>query len=374
VTGTTLAFHIDQLFYPTPGGIGTYVRSLIPAMAEADPGLDIALFHARFGPSWVPEPWTRSFRIVQLRQGIRTLYPGWATLGRPKLPRTIAAPDVLHAPSPSAVPPKGPGQRLLVTVHDVAFLSNPDAFPPRWRLLFRLGLRRALRTADAILTPSRFTADELIRRTSVDPRRVHVTPLAAALPVTDAQVEPVLARYKVPSPYLLYNGTLERRKNVVRLVRAFRRIVADGAPQGLVLAGALGWRPDELLTELRGAPPGRVVLTGHVPADDLDALFRGASAFVYPSLSEGFGLPVLDAMARGIPCVVSAASSLPEVAGDAALLVDPTSTSGLAEAMRRVLDEEGLATRLAEAGLARAATYSWRRTAESTLAVYRSIL
>jgi alpha-1,3-rhamnosyl/mannosyltransferase len=241
-------------------------------------------------------------------------------------------------------------------------------------VLFRLGLRRALRTADAIVTPSRFTADELIRRTSVDPGRIHVTPLAPALPVTDTEVEPVLARYKIGSPYILYNGTLERRKNVVRLVRAYRRIVMGGARHGLVLAGALGWRPDDLLREIRGAPPGRVVLTGHVPESDLDALFRGASAFVYPSLSEGFGLPVLDAMARGIPSVVSSASSLPEVAGDAALLVDPTSTSGLADAMRRVLEDGDLAARLAEAGSARAATYSWRRTAESTLAVYRSIL
>jgi glycosyltransferase involved in cell wall biosynthesis len=371
---TTLAFHIDQLFYPNPGGIGTYVRSLIPELAGADPGLDIALFHARFGTEQRLEPWTRPFWTEELPRGIRALYPRWAMVGRPKLPPALAARDVLHAPSPSAVPPKGPHQRLVVTVHDVAFLSNPDAFPPRWRLLFRLGLRRAVRTADAVVTPSRFTADELIRRTSVDPRRVHVTPLAAALPVTDTEVEPVLARYKVPSPYFLYNGALERRKNVVRLLRAFRRIVADGAPQGLVLAGALGWRPDELLTEFRGAPPGRVVLTGHVPASDLDALFRGASAFVYPSLSEGFGLPVLDAMARGIPCVVSAASSLPEVAGDAAVLVDPASTSGLADALSRVLTDDGLAAHLAAAGLARAATYSWRGTAESTLAVYRSIL
>jgi glycosyltransferase involved in cell wall biosynthesis len=192
--------------------------------------------------------------------------------------------------------------------------------------------------------------------------------------MTDSEIEPVLARYKIRPPYIVYNGALERRKNVVRLVRAYRRIVRDGARHVLVLAGALGWRPDDLLREIRGAPPGRVVLTGHVPEKDLDALLRGASLFVYPSLCEGFGLPVLDAMARGIPSVVSEASSLPEVAGDAALLVDPTSTSALTEAMRRVLEEEGLAARLAESGFARAATYSWRRTAESTLAVYRSIL
>jgi glycosyltransferase involved in cell wall biosynthesis len=261
-----------------------------------------------------------------------------------------------------------------VTVHDVAFLSNPEVFPPRWRLLFRAGLRRAIRTADAIVTVSRSTAEELDRRTRVDPAKVHVTPLAASLPITEAPIEPVLARYRISAPYLLYNGALEPRKNLVRLVRAYRRVVAGGAPHALVLAGAIGYHPGPLMTELEEAGPGRVILTGHVPDDELDALFRGASAFVYPSLSEGFGLPVLDAMARGIPCVVSDASSLPEVAGDAAVFVDPASTTGLFDALSRVVSDTELAARLAESGRRRAAGYSWRRTADATLEVYRSVL
>jgi glycosyltransferase involved in cell wall biosynthesis len=371
---TRLAFQVDQLFYPTPGGIGTYVRRLIPELADADPSLEIALFHARFQQRPAPDSWPRGLRTEELPRGIRTLYPGWAIAGRPRLPMSLAGRDLLHAPSPSAVPPAGPRQKLVVTVHDVAFLSNPEAFPPRWRLLFRAGLRRAVRTADAIVTPSRFTADELTRRTRADPERIHVTSLAPSLPVTATAVEPTLARYRIPSPYVLYNGTLEPRKNLVRLVRAYRRVVADGASHALVLAGPLGWRPDPLLAELKHPAPGRVVLTGYVPDGDLDALMRGASAFVYPSHSEGFGLPVLDAMARGVPCVVSATSSLPEVAGDAALFVDPRSTTGLSEALGRVVNDGELAARLAEAGRLRAAGYSWRRTAEATLAVYRSIL
>ena len=371
---TSLAFHVDQLFYPAPGGIGTYVRRLVPALAEADPGLEIRLFHARFDRPEPPDPLTRAIPSVALKQGIRTLYPGWSASGLPKLPEALAGTDLMHAPSPSAVPPKGARQRLIVTVHDVAFLSNPDVYPPRWRLLFRAGLRRAVRTADAIVTVSRFTADELEHRTNVDPVKVHVTPLAASLTLTDAPVDPVLARYRIRPPYLLYNGALEPRKNLVRLVRAYRRLVAGGAPHALVLAGALGYRPGPLMAELEEAGPGHVVLTGHVPDDALDALFRGASAFVYPSLSEGFGLPVLDAMVRGIPCVVSATSSLPEVAGDAALFVDPASTTGLFDALSRVVSDADLATRLAEAGRRRAAGYSWRSTADATLDVYRSIL
>jgi glycosyltransferase involved in cell wall biosynthesis len=371
---TSLAFHVDQLFYPTPGGIGTYVRSLLPELRIADPTLQIALFHARFDGRTPPDRWTRAFWTEELPHGIRALYPGWATAGRPSLPPSLAGRDLLHAPSPSAVPPKGPRQRSIVTVHDVAFLSHPDVFPPRWRMLFRAGLRRTIRTADAIVTVSRSTADELVRLTEADPERIHVTPLAPSLPRTDLEPEQVAARYRIPTPYLLYNGTLEPRKNLVRLVRAYRRTVADGPPHPLVLAGALGWHPGPLLRELSEPGPGRVVLTGHVPGADLDALFRGASAFVYPSLAEGFGLPVMDAMARGIPCVVSATSSLPEVAGDAALLVDPTSTTGWTVALSRVLTDVGLAARLGSAGLRRAAGFTWRRTAEDTLEVYRSIL
>ena len=371
---TTVAFHIDQLYYPTPGGIGTYVRRLVPELRVADPTIEIALFHARFDGRTPPDRWTRDFWTEELPHGIRALYPGWALVGRPALPPSLAGRDLLHAPSPSAVPPKGRRQRSVVTVHDVAFLSHPEAFPPRWRLLFRAGLRRTLRTADAIVTVSRATADELIRLAHADPDRVHVSPLAPSLPPSDTEVDTVLSRYAIAGPYVLYNGTLEPRKNLVRLVRAYRQVVAGGAPHTLVLAGALGWRPGPLLQEIGRSARGSVVRTGHVPDADLDALFRGASAFVYPSLTEGFGLPVLDAMARGIPCVVSAASSLPEVAGDAAVYFDPTSTAGLVEGLSRVLFDEGLVARLGPAGRRRAAGFTWRRTAEATLEVYRSIL
>jgi glycosyltransferase involved in cell wall biosynthesis len=370
----TLAFHVDQAFYASPGGIGAYVRHLVPALADADPSLQIALFHARFDRSRAPERWMRSFWTEELSEGIRALYPAWAVAGRPGLPSTLSNRDLLHAPSPVAVPPKGSGQRLVVTIHDIAFLTHPDMFPPRWRMLFRAGLRRAVRTADAIVTVSNHTANELRRRARIEPRRVHATPLAASLARGDAPADAVADRYRIPRPYVLYNGLLEPRKNLHRLIHAYRRVSAAGAPHALVLAGGLGWKANDLLAELKQPAPGTIVLTGHVPESDLDALFRGASAFVYPSLAEGFGLPVLDAMARGIPCIVSSTTSLPEVAGGAAILADPLSIPGLAEALSRVLMDEGLAERLAEDGRRRAAEFSWQRTAEATLEVYRSIL
>src|SRR5439155_6153439 len=140
----------------------------------------------------------------------------------------------------------------------------------------------------------------------------------------------VLERLKVRRPYVLFVGTLEPRKNVVKLVRAYRRVAAAGAPHALVLAGALGWQTDALLREVRLSGPGQIVMTGKLGSEELDALYRGADAFCYPSLYEGFGLPVIEAMARGVPTITSGVSAIPEVAGDAALLVDPRSVREIA--------------------------------------------
>jgi glycosyltransferase involved in cell wall biosynthesis len=370
---TSVALLVDQLFSPAPGGIGTYVRHLVPAMMQADPSLELTLFHSRFEGAQ-PQDWIRSHRVEELPASIRRLYPSWTAARRPPLPETLASLDIVHSPSPAAVPPAAAGQRLVVTVHDVAFLVYPQLFPRAWGLMYRAALARAVRSADAIITVSRHTAEDLARRTRADTRRIHVVPLAASVPRSQADVEPVLSRLKVPQPYVLFVGTLEPRKNLIRLVRAYRRMAARGSPHRLVLAGPMGWRPQPLLRAISAEGPGDVVLTGAVGPDDLDALYRGAAAFAYPSLYEGFGLPVLEAMSRGAPCVVSSSSSLPEVAGEAALPVDPRSVVGLAEALERVTTDGDLAARLREAGLARAARFSWDETAVRTLEVYKSVL
>jgi glycosyltransferase involved in cell wall biosynthesis len=370
---TSLAFLVDQLFSPMPGGMGTYVRELVPALSRADPSLDVTLFHARFD-THPPEDLLAQYPIVELSASIRRLYASWAVAGRPSLPSSLTSKDLVHSPAPAAVPPKGTGQRLIATVHDVAFLIHPELYPPRWRLMYRAGLLRIARSADAVIAVSRHTAEDLARRGRIPPGRVHVVPLASSLPTGTADLEETLTRLKVPAPYVLFVGTLEPRKNVVRLIRAYRRLVARGAPHALVLAGPMGWRHQALMKELATEAPGRIVLTGATASPDLDALYRGASLFVYPSLYEGFGLPVLEAMGRGTPTVVSIASSLPEVAGEAAIPVDPRSVAGLAEAMERVINDRDLAARLADAGRARAAGFTWEETARRTLEVYKSVL
>jgi glycosyltransferase involved in cell wall biosynthesis len=369
---TTVAVLVDQLFAPAPGGMGTYVRELLPAMQREDPSLEILAFHARFGAE--PDPWLARYRVESLPWEIRRLYPAWALVGRPSLPPPVSQTNLVHSPVPAAVPPPGPGQRLVVTVHDLAFLVRPDLFPRAWRLMYRAGLRAAVKRASAIIAPSRHTANDLVRRTRVPPERVHVVPLAASLEHSSRDPHEVLARLKVRPPYVLFVGTLEPRKNLVRLVRAYRRLAARGAPHRLVLGGPIGWQPQALLRELAVEGPGEVVMTGKLGPEDLDALYRRAEVFAYPSLYEGFGLPVVEAMARGVPCVVSTSSSLPEVAGEAAVPVDPLSVGAMAEALGRVISDPGLAARLREAGAARAARFGWDRTARLTLDVYKAIL
>jgi glycosyltransferase involved in cell wall biosynthesis len=237
---TSAAIQIDQLYFSPPGGIGTYVRELVPKLAAQDPSLEIALFHARFGHADPPERWVRDFWVEELPASIRSLYPRWNLLARPPLPASLRSRDVLHATSPAAIPPKAKSQRLVVTVHDLAFEHFAAAFNGTWRTMFRLGLRVAVRRADAIVTPSRNTAEDLLSRTKVDPSRVHVIPLAASLATRSSEPEPVLERLGISRPYVLFVGTLEPRKNLVRLVRAYRRLAATGAPHSLVLAGALG--------------------------------------------------------------------------------------------------------------------------------------
>ena len=363
-------FQVDQLWFSAPGGIGTYVRELPPALA-AEGGVDLTLFHCRFpdaGPSWLS-----GFATMEIPGPIRTLYPQWNAFGRPKLPPSFDALQVVHATNPASVPPVRKGQALVVTVHDLAFEHHPELFPTSWRWLYRAGIRAAVKRAAAILVPTRTTADDLLLRHDLDPDRVHVTSLGASLPAASTDPGAALERLGLSGPYVLSVGTQEPRKNLVRLLRAYRQ-VAPEVPHALVLAGAEGWGNDELRLELERPGAGTIVRTGHVTEEDLDALYRGADAFAYLSLYEGFGLPVVEALARGVPTVASNTSSLPEVTGDAAVLVDPEDVGEIADALARVLTDRDVADDLRRRGPERAAGFTWRATARATLDAYRAAM
>jgi glycosyltransferase involved in cell wall biosynthesis len=280
---------------------------------------------------------------------------------------------VIHATNHAAVPPARDGQKLVVTVHDLAFERYPEAFPSTWLRLYRAGVRAAARRAHAIIAPSRATADDLAAHANIDPSKVHVVRLAAGLPMTREPADDVLERLGIRAPFILCPSTIEPRKNQARLVRAYRKLASD-LPHALVLAGPDGWKHDDLDAEIAAGGPGTIVRTGRLDDGAIDALYRAADVVAYPSLYEGFGLPVVEAMARGAPVVASTTPAVAETAGGAAMLVDPVDVDAIAVALERVLIDEPLAHDLRAMGLERAASFSWDATARGTLAVYRHVM
>lgn len=265
-----------------------------------------------------------------------------------------------------AMPPRR--APVVMTVHDLAFLHEPSHFTSRGLRFFRRGLQLALEEADVIVCPSRATARDAAAA-GFDPGRTHVVPLGVdASPVSAEHVSTVRAKHGLDRPYVLWTGTIEPRKNLPRLIEAFRAL--DGEVL-LALAGPEGWNED--LEALTPGLQGRVHALGFVPHSELGALYAGAEVFCFPSLLEGFGFPVLEAMAQGTPVVTSAGTSTEEVVGDAGVLVNPLDAGSIEAGLRSVLEDPGLAARLGDAGRARAATYTWTSTASALVDVYREV-
>jgi glycosyltransferase involved in cell wall biosynthesis len=289
--------------------------------------------------------------------------------------------DLVHDPSGIAPfpfsRPIAPFRRV-VTIHDAIGFRDPGGYPWLNRLLQRRYLPAMLPNVDAVITVSRHARADLEHFLPRLPLPAYVVPPALSgqfRPVREEERRPALARLGLQRPYILSVGAMQERKNLRRLVRAFARLHARRPEYQLVLAGPTLWRYTSLWDEIAqaGVTP-HVVIPGYVADADLAALYSGAALFAFPSRYEGFGMPVLEAMACATPVVCSNTTSLPEAAGDAALLVDPLDVEALAAAMQRVLDDQPLADRLRRAGTARARLFSWDRAAAQTAAVYRRLL
>ena len=351
-------------------GIGRYTRELVGALLALDASHDYVLFAATGGLD--PQPDLDLGPKAHLRTVL--LSDEWLARlwHRARLPIPVELAtgrvDLFYSPD-FVLPPTLPGTRTILTVHDLSFLHYPDHFVPRLvRYLSRV-VPRSVARADRVLADSEATRSDLIRLMGVAPEKVAVL-YSGVDPRFCPQPEPgererLAVEYGIGSrPYVLSVGTVQPRKNYARLIRAFSQLPGDVE---LLIGGGRGWLYQEVLAE--AARRERVRMLGFVADADLPALYRGAALFAFPSFYEGFGLPVLEAMACGVPVVCSNVSSLPEVAGDAALLVDPHDEAALAEALRRGLTDEDLRGRMVAQGLERAAEFTWERAARQLLDV-----
>jgi len=380
---------IDALSVGNRSGSGFYTRKLVENLLDIDRRNEYVILWPK-GLDELPPPRAANAKIIPVRsfnpvsrsvRGRLAFSP--ASAGQLRV-------NVFHFPA-SVGPFLGPLEamaivvgampqrrvRTVVTVHDLSFVRHPECFGLFRRQYYRAAIGHGARVADTVIADSMSARADLIEIAGVPPERVCVVPLGVdpdLRPVRDEHaLESVREKYALPDRYLLFVGTIEPRKNVVRIIESFASI-ADRIPHDLVIAGRKGWKYDDVFRSAhRSHVESRVHFAGRIAEEDIAALYSQAEVFVWPSLYEGFGLPVVEAMACGVPVVTSNRSSLPEVVGNAALLVDPLCSEEIAQAIMRVIDDAPLRGELIAKGFVRASELTWRRTASSTLLVYEQL-
>ncbi|MBN2056665.1 glycosyltransferase family 4 protein [bacterium] len=353
-------------------GVGWYAANLLSHLA-VERGEDELTAFVVPPPDSLPEGIITKDAVDYERHPAGDL---WEQVVLPVLLKRLGI-QVFHSPG-VYLPACSPGCSRVVTVHDMAVFRSPEWFPAKFRRYFRLAVRLALFRAHRIIAVSAFTKSEIAALfpalvTPVDVIHHGIDACFVARAETDER-ERLRARYGLADSYLLAVGTLEPRKNLVNVLAAFAGMEPAFQPARLVVVGTRGWLTGEIDRAL--AAPGlrdRVMLLGYVTKEDLALLYRHAAGLLYPSLYEGFGMPITEAMAAGCPVITSNGSGCAEVAGEAALLVNPLDPAAIASACTKLMKEPGLAGELAQAGIERVKSFSWHRTAEETIAVYHTI-
>ncbi len=356
-------------------GLGRYAESLTRALASQIPD-ELALFYNKehginplVGLTHVPS------RTVALGYKPWRMLVWLGQLSRVPFNRIIPDAEVFHATEHLLMPLRHTA--TVLTVHDLIFHHLPEHHKPLNRWYLNLALPLFCRRADHIIAVSEATRRDLLNTYHLPFEKISVIYEAADpmfVPQPPEVIEAVRQRYHLPGRYLLYVGTVEPRKNLTFLLYAWEQLYQGGEVPPLVITGQRGWLSGDFFAALEHSDYHQgVLLTGYVHADDLPAIYAGATAFVYPSLYEGFGLPPLEAMACGTPVACANTSSLPEVVGDAALKFNPKNLEAMVEALRRIANDEDLQEDLRARGFQRASEFSWDRAAQETVEVYRRI-
>jgi alpha-1,3-rhamnosyl/mannosyltransferase len=374
-----LLMNATSLLSPATG-IAAYTRNLADALLQTNE-VDVLFF---YGLGWsgkvrdVAIPALNSIRTL-VRKVVPHAYEVSRFIQQGRFRKALVGyrPDIYHDPNYLSFRFDGP---TVITVHDLSHVRYPETHPAaRVRAMDKF-LPRAIELAAEIIVDSHFVKEEVVNHFHVDPRKVHAIHLGvgeAYAPRSAAEVNPVLARFGLQAnSYVFAVGTLEPRKNLLQAIDAYVELPeATRKSTPLVIAGMKGWLSGEIEARIRKHEDrGEVRWLGYVPAESLPALYSGATMLVYPSLYEGFGLPVLEAMASGIPVITSNRASLPEVAGDVGFAIDPQDVKGLSTCMQSLIEDKKEAARRAALGIARARQFTWQACAEQTLAVYKKAI
>jgi len=360
-------------------GVGVYALNLIRGLRKHQQQKDLELwilvqsddpdFSFEEDGTHIVTIQSRWFRSLPLRLLMEQIYIPWL-LRKHKI-------DVLHSLHYS-FPLLRTRARKVVTICDMTSFIMPEVHVPVKIAYFHFFIRAGSYLSDALIFISTSTQKDWKHYFPKSSKPGFVVPLGKALSfhpnIDPSEIDAVVRKYGLTRPYVLYIGTIEPRKNIARLIRAFAQLAEQFPSASLVITGMKGWGYAEVFDTVKSLNiESRVIFTGFADEDDKPQLLAGAEVFVYPSLYEGFGIPVLEALACGTPTVTSAISSIPEVAGDAALLVNPESITEIAEQLARLLDSSELRDSLRALALKQAALFTWERTASETLGVYRTV-